>query len=130
MNEASSAGVVGIHTVGIPVSNQDNAIDFYVGVLGLEKRLDVPIGGDRRWIEVAPRGTATSIALVMASDAVPCGKETGIRLTTESADSAHSYLGGSGVDVDEVLRWPGVPPMFTFHDRDGNGLTMVQVSDS
>ena len=28
-------------TVGVPVSDQDRAIDFYVGALGFEKRLDV-----------------------------------------------------------------------------------------
>jgi hypothetical protein len=24
------------------------------------------------------------------------------------------------------LRWPGVPPMFSFRDQDGNGLELVQ----
>jgi hypothetical protein len=27
--------------------------------------------------------------------------------------------------VDELLRWPGVPPMFAFRDQDGNGLEIV-----
>jgi hypothetical protein len=31
-----------------------------------------------------------------------------------------------GVDAGEVLRWPGVPPMFAFRDQDGNGLELVQ----
>jgi hypothetical protein len=25
-----------------------------------------------------------------------------------------------------MLAWPGVPPMFTFRDRDGNGLVIVE----
>jgi hypothetical protein len=44
-------------TVGIYVSDQDRALDFYVNVLGLEKRIDEPMSPDaRRWIEVAPAG--------------------------------------------------------------------------
>jgi hypothetical protein len=31
-----------------------------------------------------------------------------------------------GVDVDELLRWDGVPPMFAVHDPDGNGLEIVE----
>jgi lactoylglutathione lyase len=30
------------------------------------------------------------------------------------------------VDVGEVLRWPGVPPMFMFRDPDGNRLEIVE----
>ncbi len=31
-----------------------------------------------------------------------------------------------GVRVDDVLRWPGVPAMFTFRDVDGNILYVVE----
>jgi catechol 2,3-dioxygenase-like lactoylglutathione lyase family enzyme len=34
--------------VGIPVRDQDQAIEFYVGKLGFEKAMDVPFGGSRR----------------------------------------------------------------------------------
>jgi lactoylglutathione lyase len=30
------------------------------------------------------------------------------------------------VDADDLLTWPGVPPMFTFRDQDGNQLFLVQ----
>jgi len=58
---------------------------------------------------------------------VPAGVETGLRLATSDADGAHADLDARGVHVDEVLRWPGVPPMFTLRDQDGNGLTIVEV---
>ncbi len=32
--------------VGISVSDQDRALDFYVNVLGLEKRIDEPMSPD------------------------------------------------------------------------------------
>jgi lactoylglutathione lyase len=38
----------------------------------------------------------------------------------------HADLRAGGVDVDEMLRWPGVPPMFGFRDADGNGMEIVE----
>ena len=118
----------GVHTVGIPVTDQDRAVDFYVGTLGLQKRLDAPVpqlGG--RWIEVAPAGSATSLALLPAHDGVPAGVQTGVRLTTSDAAALHTELRAAGVAVDELLAWPGVPRMFGFRDPDGNGLEIVEV---
>jgi lactoylglutathione lyase len=116
----------GIRTIGVPVSDQDRALDFYVGTLGFEKRLDAELGGGRRWIEVAPPGEATTVALVRAHDGLPAGVETGIRFVAADAEALHADLRASGVDVDEVLRWPGVPPMFGFRDADGNGMELVE----
>ena len=118
--------ITGVRTVGVPVSDQDRAIDFYVGTLGFEKRLDVDMGGGRRWIEVAPAGAATSIALVRSHEGLPAGVETGIRFVTPDADDLHSGLRASGVDTGDVLRWEGVPPMFAFRDLDGNGMEIVE----
>ena len=118
--------ITGLHTVGVPVADQDKALAFYVDTLGFETRLDVPMGGDTRWIEVAPPGAPVSVALVRAHEGLPSAVETGIRFTTGDADAAHAALGSRGVDADDVLRWPGVPPMFAFRDQDGNGLEMVE----
>jgi len=115
-----------IRTVGVPVADQDRALAFYVDTLGFDKRLDAAAGPGRRWIEVAPPGAATTIALVLAHDGLTAGVETGIRLTTQSADTLHAELVARAVDVDEVLRWEGVPPMFAFRDQDGNGLEIVE----
>lgn len=117
-----------VRTVGVPVRDQDGALEFYTRVLGLDKRLDVSLGNGGRWIEVAPGATGTSIALVPAKDGAPAGVETGIRLAVADADDLHSYLLKNSVDADDVLRWPGVPPMFAFRDPDGNGLEIVQDS--
>jgi len=130
--DAASRGAVqvtGVATVGVPVTDPDRAVEFYVGVLGLEKRLDVPTPGGGRWIVVAPPGTSgTTLALVAAHDGVPAGVETGIRLTTPDADAAHAQLLSQDVEAGEVLRWPGVPAMFAFRDQDGNRLELVEVA--
>lgn len=127
MSQRTTARVEAVRTVGIPVTDQDRAVGFYVGVLGLEKRTDAPVpqlGG--RWIEVAPTGSATSLALIPARTDLPAGVETGVRLATGSAADLHAELRRQGVDVGELLTWPGVPPMFAVHDPDGNGLEIVE----
>ena len=118
--------ITDLRTVGVPVTQQDRALEFYVELLGFEKRLDVPMGQGARWIEVAPPGARTTIALIPTHDGVPAGVETGVRFTTEDADADHAELRSRGVDADEILRWEGVPPMFALRDQDGNGLEIVE----
>ena len=123
----TAAGTItGVHTIGVPVTDQDRALGFYMGTLGFEKRMDADMGGGRRWVEVAPPGAAVSVALIRSHEDLPTGVETGIRFLAPDADAVHADLAAGGVDVDEVLRWPGVPPMFAFRDPDGNGLEIVQ----
>jgi catechol 2,3-dioxygenase-like lactoylglutathione lyase family enzyme len=123
----TSTHITQVGTVGVPVTDQERAAAFYVDTLGFEKRLDVPFGDGDRWIEVAPPGSATTIALAPRRPGELSGTDTGIRLTTEDADADHADLGARGVDADpEVLRWPGVPPMFSFRDPDGNTLYIVE----
>jgi catechol 2,3-dioxygenase-like lactoylglutathione lyase family enzyme len=128
MTEQATPRILGVHTVGIPVSDQDRALAFYVGTLGLEKLMDAPLeqlGG--RWIVVGASGSATPLALVPAHDGLPAGVETGIRLATDDAAGLHSDLRARGVDVGDLLAWPGVPPMFALRDQDGNGLSVTEL---
>ena len=125
---ASSTRITQLGTVMIPVSDQDRAIDFYVGKLGFEKRSDTPFGHGERWVEVAPPGAATTIALVLPREGEPVGVDGRIGFTTEDIDADHASLKAQGVDVDEQIMRMGdpVPPMFFFRDDDGNRLLIVQ----
>ncbi|MGH9120545.1 MAG: hypothetical protein ACRDYC_01140 [Acidimicrobiales bacterium] len=53
-----------------------------------------------------------------------------IRFLTSDAEAAHRFLAGAHVDVDDILRWPGVPPMFSFRDPDGNAFSLSESGDS
>jgi len=116
-----------VANVAVPVTDQDRALGFYVGILGFDKRVDAPFGEGLRWIEVAPADATTTVALAPAPPGSPTGVDTGIRLTTGDADGDHAELTKAGVDVDaEVMRWPGVPAMFSLRDPDGNILYLVE----
>lgn len=124
----SRTHIAQVGTVMVPVSDQDQALEFYLDTLGFEKRTDVPFGDGERWVEVAPPGATTTIAIVPPRQGEPTGIETRVGLTSEDIDADHAYLRAQGVDVDEaVMRMGGpVPPMFFFHDPDGNRFLIVE----
>jgi catechol 2,3-dioxygenase-like lactoylglutathione lyase family enzyme len=115
-----------VGTVILPVDDQDRALEFYVNTLGFEVRMDGSFGEGGRWIEVAPPNAATTIALVPAgTDAV-----VEVSYATDDAEADHRAMLAAGVDADpELTRMgPGVPPMFTFRDLDGNRCRVVERS--
>jgi catechol 2,3-dioxygenase-like lactoylglutathione lyase family enzyme len=108
------------------VDDQDAALDFFVDTLGFETRLDAEFAPGQRWIEVAPPGADTSIALVARDGS------NGIEISfaTDDAANDHAALRSAGVDADAELiqMGEGVPPMFTFRDASGNGYRVVERS--
>ena len=115
-----------VRCVAVPVRDQDAALSYYVDTLGFERRLDAPISDTQRWVEVAPPGAGTTLALVAGPDAPPPGVDTGVRFAVGDVDDEHRAMRDHGVAVSEVYRWPGVPPMFTFDDPDANRFYVVQ----
>jgi catechol 2,3-dioxygenase-like lactoylglutathione lyase family enzyme len=121
--------VTKIGRVVATISDTDRALDFYVGTLGFEKVVDVPMGPDARWVELQVAGGEATLAVVPPPPGQePGGKETGIILDTTDIDADHAALKAAGVDVDEEISRMGdpVPPMFWFRDPDGNSLLIVQ----
>ena len=81
------------------------------------------------WIEVAPAGAVTTIALAPPMQpGTAGGKETGVTLVTADIDAFHAQLGAVGVDVDaEVSRFGDpVPPMFWLRDLEANIVLVVE----
>jgi predicted enzyme related to lactoylglutathione lyase len=120
--------ITDVRTIGVNVINQDDAITFYIEKLGFEKRLDAPISPTMRWIEVAPPGANTSLALNAAKGASHETMDTGVRFSVPDAAAEHATMRERGVDVGELLRWDDVPPMFSFDDPDGNRFYVVEES--
>jgi catechol 2,3-dioxygenase-like lactoylglutathione lyase family enzyme len=119
-----------VGVVVVPVSDEDRAIEFYVDKLGFEKRADIPFGGSYRWVEVAPAGAETTLAIVRPPEGKQAGNsETGITFHTDDINAVHADLKARGVDVDEEISRMGdpVPPMFWLRDQDSNTLMVVEV---
>ena len=118
--------ITDVRTIGVTIADQDDAVAFYVDTLGFEKRLDAPISPTVRWIEVAPAGASVSIALNAREGSTDGPADTGIRFTVPDAEAEHAAMRERGVNVGELLRWDGVPPMFSFDDPDGNRFYVVE----
>jgi catechol 2,3-dioxygenase-like lactoylglutathione lyase family enzyme len=121
---ATRTRITGIGTVAIPVVDQARALEFYVGTLGFEMRMDAEFAPGQRWIEVAPKGASASIALVQARPDYAAGVDTGVRLSTKDATADHEALRTVGVEVGELL--PEPIPMFVVQDPDANTLYVVE----
>ncbi len=85
---------------------------------------DVPTPNGR-WIELAPGNGSVVITLEPATPGLTRGP-IGIRFTSNDADATHAAMTAAGVEVDDILRWPGVPPMFGFRDPDGNAFSITE----
>jgi len=113
-----------IGIVTVCVRDQDQALDFYVGKLGFEKRDDA--GGDAyRWLTVAPPGSQTQIYLAKAGPGElhiedEIGGQTGIMLQTRDVETTYRELAVRGVN------FPQPPTRLTYgvqaqlEDPDGN----------
>lgn len=119
--------ITGVRTVSVPVEDQEAALSFYVHTLGFTKLRDNPTPGGGRWIELAPGDDRVVITLEPAAPGVTRGA-IGIRFSTNDAEAARTALLEAGVDTDEIIHWPGVPPMFAFRDPDGNAFSITELA--
>lgn len=120
--------VSAVQLFSLPVSDQDRARDFYVGVLGLDLVNDVQMGPDMRWVQVRPPGGATSITLVTWFDSTAPGAVKGTVLETDDLVGDVARLRTLGADIPgdiEVAPWDR---FVTFDDPDGNGLVLQQTN--
>jgi len=125
------AMLTAVGTITVQVTDQDKALEFYIQKLGFEKRADMPMGPDHRWIEVAPPGAQTRILLYKATLEAPgadsyevaqakIGKSTGMVFEVDDIEATFALLKSKGVlIIDEPQKqsygWWGV-----FADQDGN----------
>jgi catechol 2,3-dioxygenase-like lactoylglutathione lyase family enzyme len=128
---ASKLSISKVGRVCVTTADTDRALEFYVGTLGFEKVVDVPMGPGMRWVEVQVSGAETTIAIAPPPEGKQVGGvETGIILDSSNIEADHATLKAAGADVDEEITAYGdpVPPMFWLRDPDGNSLIVVQPS--
>jgi catechol 2,3-dioxygenase-like lactoylglutathione lyase family enzyme len=111
-----------VQLLSVPVTDQDRARDFYVDTLGLELVRESAMG-DQRWVQVAPKGSATGLTLVTWFPTMPAGSLKGLVLQTPDIDGETERLRRAGVEVTgpEDAPWGRFA---TFDDPDGNGIVL------
>lgn len=120
--------------ITVLVDNYDAAIAHYVGALGFELREDTPLGGDKRWVRVAPPGSQeTCLLLAVASDDAQrarIGDQTGGRvgffLQTDDFVRDHARLQAAGVEFLEAPRHESYATVAVFRDAYGNRWDLLQ----
>lgn len=117
-----------IVSVSVPVSDQDQAKEFYVDTLGFELLMDNSCREGMRWIEVAPERSASSLMLVTWSDSLLPSMYRVIVVATDDILAFHEDLVAKGVSFElpptESLN--GTQAMF--RDPDGNALVLWERS--
>ena len=122
-----------LRSVALVVRDYDEAIAWYVGVLGLKLVEDTvrPGGGGKRWVVVSPGGGA-SIVLARAANeaqAARVGDQTGGRvfLFVESDDFAADFarLSTAGVRFVEGPRHETYGSVAVFVDLYGNKWDLI-----
>jgi catechol 2,3-dioxygenase-like lactoylglutathione lyase family enzyme len=113
-----------VRLLSVPVTDQDRAKDFYLHTLGFDLLADNPMGPAQRWVQVGPKGGATSITLVTWFESMPAGSLTGLVLETDDLDGDIERLRAAGVEFDgpEEAPWGRY---VTLADPDGNKLVLT-----
>jgi predicted enzyme related to lactoylglutathione lyase len=122
----------------VPVSDIDRAKTFYMGRAGFGLDVDHQAGEEFRVVQLTPRGSACSIALM--KNAGSAGTVQGLHLVVTDIDAASSELRERGIEVSGIFHFEGPNQVagpdpgrtdynsfFTFSDPDGNGWMVQEV---
>lgn len=118
-----------IQVTTVFVSDQDKALDFYTNTLGLETRIDMPMGENFRWVEVAPANAETSIALSLPFPGMEgaIGQPTGMMFDTSDVKAVYAKLKENGANITQeptAQPWGGIE--LRVADPDGNEYGIVE----
>lgn len=113
--------------VTLVVDDYDDAIAYYTDVLGFELLEDTPLAQGKRWVRVAPAGSACALLLAKAGDARQrgaignqAGGRVGFFLQADDFDREHAAMAARGVRFVEAPRHEAYGAVAVFEDRYGN----------
>lgn len=127
-----------LELIVLPVADIDRAKEFYLARLGFGLDVDFRAGEDFRVVQLTPRGSKCSVALMANPPAA--GSVQGLHLMVADLDAARAELVSRGVHVGEPFHYEqgrqvaGADPkrgdfesFFAFSDPDGNGWLVQEV---
>ncbi len=114
------------------VRDYDEAIHWFVDVLGFELREDLALGDGKRWARVAAPGGETSLVLAKADGANQiaavdqmAGGRVGFFLHVDGFAETHAVLLSRGVHFRETPRHETYGTVAVFEDLYGNGWDLI-----
>jgi catechol 2,3-dioxygenase-like lactoylglutathione lyase family enzyme len=110
--------------VSVPVADQGRSKVFYQDILGFTLLREEAMGPGK-WIQLAPPGCATTIALVTWFDSMKPGGLQGVMLNSTDIDGDHQLLSSRGLQLSKIEQQPW-GRYTTFKDPDGNGWILRQ----
>lgn len=115
------------------VGEYDRAISFFVDQLGFDLLEDTPLSATKRWVVVAPPGSAAVLLLARAADdaqRTAIGHQAGGRvflfLTTDDFARDHAAFTARGVRFVEAPRSEPYGTVAVFEDLYGNRWDLIQ----
>jgi catechol 2,3-dioxygenase-like lactoylglutathione lyase family enzyme len=126
-----------LSAISILVADYDEAIAWYCSKLGFELIVDTPMGGEKRWVVVAPSANAqTRIILAKASGSEQIaligrqmGGRVGFFLQTDAFDDSYGKMAKLGVVFREEPRNEAYGKVVVFEDCYGNGWDLIEPAD-
>ena len=128
-----------VKVIGLPVLNQETALQFYTGKLGFVKKVDVPLGGESRWLTVVSNEEqdGTEVLLEPAPNHFEPAKvyqkalfDAGIPYTQFNVDSVeqeYERLVKLGVEFSVKPTVMGPVKIAVFNDTCGNNIQIVEM---
>ena len=128
-----------VKVIGIPVLDQQEALEFYTHKLGFVKKLDIPVGGDGRWLTVVSKEEpdGPEILLEPAPNHFAPAKtyqealfKSGIPYTQFNVDDVqveYERLVELGVEFSVKPTVMGTVKLAVFDDTCGNNIQIVEM---
>ncbi len=115
----------GIKFVGIPVKDQDVALSFYTGVLGMKVATDQPFSATQRWIELLIPGAESGLALFTPEGHERrIGEFQSISFWCEDVFSTAAAMKKKGVVFTREPKTEPWGSIAVFQDPDGNQFAL------
>ena len=116
-----------IAVVSIPVSDPDQALEFYTNIVGLKLVRDEPAGPGMRWLQLQPADGGSTIALVTWFETMAPGGLQGLMFHVTEIEREYKRMTAAGADCPPLEDQPW-GRFTTLKDPDGNGLIIAQLS--
>jgi len=128
-----------VKVISIPVQNQEKALQFYTGKLGFVKKVDVPLGGESRWLTVVSKEDQDGAEVLLEPSpnhfepaktyqkALFDARIPYTQFNVESLQQEYDRLLSLGVEFSVKPTEMGTVKIAVFNDTCGNNIQLVEM---